>query len=126
MKKILTNLFVTIYPLLLFLVIFFINPTARELQRGIWDYTGVIIRYCAFFLLVLIFVYISYIKKSDYHLASITVGLVISVLILIPDIIFLMPVDVWSHIFMDIQVYIVMYGTIITLYLGLLIIYFKK
>lgn len=129
-NKILSNLFLIIYPELL-LIIMYLNFCLTEYFK--YNFSGFLtilyqymLLYSVYFLVQVLFIYCFFYKKASYSIASVIIGVVQIILFHVPQLIFgvftkILGAYYISAIYSQIQLNLVIFGTLLGLYIILFI-----
>ncbi|KNF09412.1 hypothetical protein CLPU_3c01900 [Gottschalkia purinilytica] len=125
MKKILNNIFLIVYPFLLLITMLYNFSLKDQIIRFNINKFQFIVFILVYFVMFALFIFNFFIKKESFHIVSLIIGLIEIILLQIPQILLRISHNLYSVIYGQIQLNIFIFGTLLTLYILMFIMYHK-
>lgn len=125
-KYIFNNIFLIIYPFILLVSVLcnsFFHEKITKNNLNIFQLICLIIIY---FLIFSLFIFIFFIKKDNFHIIPLIIGLIEIIALLVPHFLLKISNNLFSVIYEQLQLSIFMFGTLLTLYTIILIMFFNR
>lgn len=125
-KNIFNNMFLIIYPVIILISMFFNSLLHEQIIRFNINKLQFIIFILVYFLIFSLFIYKFLIKKESFHIASLIIGMFLIIIIQIPQVLLMISYNLFSIVYGQLQLEIFMFGTLLTLYIIMIIMYYKE
>lgn len=125
-ENILNNIFLIIYPFLVLIAMFFNSSLYEQIIRFNINKLQFLIFILVYFLIFALFIYKFFIKKESFHIISLIIGIICIIIMQIPQVLLKISHNLFNIVYNQLQLEIFMFGTILTLYIIMIIMYYKK
>lgn len=124
-KKIFNNIFIIIYPFILVITMLFNSSLNEQIITFNINKFQFVFFILAYFFVFALFIFNFFIKRESFHIVSLIIGLIEIILLQIPQISIRISHKLHAVIHGQIQLSIFIFGTLLTLYIIMSIMFFK-
>lgn len=125
-KNIFNDMFLIIYPIIILIAMFFNSLLHKQIIRFNINKLQFMVFILVYFLIFALFIYKFFIKKESFHIVSLIIGMFLIIIIQIPQVLLMISHNLFSIVYGQLQLEIFMFGTLLTLYIVMIIMYHKK
>lgn len=125
-KNIFNDMFLIIYPIIILIFMFFSSLLHEQIIRFNINKLQFMVFILVYFLIFALFIYKFFIKKESFHIVSLITGMFLIIIIQIPQVLLMISHNLFSIVYGQFQLEIFMFGTLLTLYIIMIIMYYKE
>ncbi len=118
-------MFLIVYPIIILISMFFNSLLHEQILRFNINKLQFMVFILVYFL-YLHCLYISFYKKESFHIVSLIIGMFLIIIIQIPQVLLTILHNLFSIVYGQFQLDIFMFGTLLTLYTIIIIMYYKE
>lgn len=125
-KNIFNNIFLIIYPIIILISMFFNSSLHEQIIKFNINKLQFIVFILIYFSIFALFIYKFFVKKENFHIVSLIIGIIMVIIIQIPQVLLMISHNLFNIVYGQLQLEIFMFGTLLTLYIMMMIMYYKK
>ncbi|VIG67683.1 Uncharacterised protein [Clostridioides difficile] len=119
-------MFLIVYPIIILISMFFNSLLHEQILRFNINKLQFMVFILVYFFIFALFIYKFFIKKESFHIVSLIIGMFLIIIIQIPQVLLTISHNLFSIVYGQFQLDIFIFGTLLTLYIIILLCIIKK